>query len=46
MLDVRVAPLTGATVITDRAWKRILPDDRAKMNDAAVAMEKRIQARA
>ena len=39
MLDIRVAPLTSATVMTDSAWNKISPDDRTKMLEAAKAME-------
>ena len=46
MLDIRVAPLTSATIMTDSAWNRISPDDRAKMIEAAQAMEKQIHAQA
>ena len=46
MLDVRLAPLTGATVITDRAWKKISAEDRAKMLEIAAASERKIQAQA
>ena len=46
MLDIRVAPLTSATIMTDSAWNRISPDDRTKMIDAAQTMEKQIQAQA
>lgn len=40
MLDVRVTPLYGATVVADRAWVKISEDDRAKMIAAGQAMEK------
>lgn len=46
MLDVRVVPLVGATIITDTAWNKISPDDRVKMLDAAGAMEQQLQAQA
>ena len=46
MLDLRVAPLVSATVITASAWNRIAPDDRTKMLEAASAMEKQIQSQA
>ena len=35
MLDIRLAPLVGATVMTDTAWNKIAPDDRTKMLAAA-----------
>jgi TRAP-type C4-dicarboxylate transport system substrate-binding protein len=44
MLDIRVAPLLGATVITTEAWNKIADSDRAKMHDAARAMEQRLRA--
>ena len=46
MLDIRIAPLIGALVITNDAWNRISAEDRAKMTGAAEAMEKRFQAEA
>ena len=42
MLQLRVAPLIGATVMTDKAWNAISPEDRAKMVAAAQAMEKKL----
>lgn len=39
MLQVRVAPLIGATVITDKAWTAISAEDRTKMLEAAQTME-------
>lgn len=42
MLDVRVAPLVGATIVTDDAWRRISEADRTKMLAAARAMEERV----
>jgi TRAP-type C4-dicarboxylate transport system substrate-binding protein len=44
MLQLRVGPLIGATVITDKAWTSISADDQKKMLDAAQAMEKQILA--
>ncbi len=46
MLDIRVAPLTSATVMTESAWNRIAPDDRAKLLAAAKETEKQVQAQA
>ena len=46
MLDVRLAPLVGATVMTDAAWNRISPEDRAKMLTAASVMEQQINTQA
>ncbi len=44
MLDVRVAPLLGALVMTNTAWNRIGAADRPALTDAAKAFEKRIMA--
>jgi TRAP-type C4-dicarboxylate transport system substrate-binding protein len=44
MLDVRVAPLIGGTIITSRIWNHISPDDRAKVVSAGQVMEKRLDA--
>jgi TRAP-type C4-dicarboxylate transport system substrate-binding protein len=46
MLDLRLAPLVSATVMTDVAWDRIAPADRAKMLVAAAAMEQEIATQA
>jgi TRAP-type C4-dicarboxylate transport system substrate-binding protein len=46
MLDLRSAPLTGATLITDRSWKKISAEDRTRMLEVAAASEKKIQAQA
>lgn len=46
MLDLPVAPLVGATVMTDTAWNKISPEDRAKMLEAAQQMERQIQEQA
>jgi TRAP-type C4-dicarboxylate transport system substrate-binding protein len=43
MLDMPMAPLVGATVMTDAAWNKISPEDRQKMREAARQMEKQIQ---
>jgi TRAP-type C4-dicarboxylate transport system substrate-binding protein len=42
MLDVRVAPLYGAIVVADRAWKGISEADRGKMTEAGAAMERQL----
>lgn len=42
MLDIGVAPLLGATVVSNDAWTRIAAEDRAKVTDAAAAMEAKI----
>lgn len=41
MLDVHIAPLLGALVITTDAWNKISPDDQAKLTAAAKAFEER-----
>jgi TRAP-type C4-dicarboxylate transport system substrate-binding protein len=46
MLDVRLAPLVGATVITDAAWNKISPEDRAKMLTAGATMAQQINTQA
>lgn len=46
MLDIRVAPLVSATIITASAWNRIAPDDRTKMLDSARVMEQQLQSQA
>ena len=46
MLEVRLAPLVGATVITATAWNKFSPDERAKMLEAALSMEKQVMAAA
>jgi TRAP-type C4-dicarboxylate transport system substrate-binding protein len=44
MLDVRVAPLVGALVITNSAWSRIDPADQKIVQDGAKAFETRVLA--
>lgn len=46
MLDIHIAPLVGATVMTDTAWNKISPDDRTKVLAAASAMERQINTQA
>ena len=46
MLDIRVAPLVSATIITASTWDRIAPDDRTRMLEAARAMEEQVQSQA
>jgi TRAP-type C4-dicarboxylate transport system substrate-binding protein len=41
MLDVRVAPLVGALVMTNAAWNRIDANDRPAVEAAAKAFEQR-----
>jgi TRAP-type C4-dicarboxylate transport system substrate-binding protein len=42
MLDIRVAPLIGATVVAARTWAQISPEDRTKVLEAGQVMEKRL----
>jgi TRAP-type C4-dicarboxylate transport system substrate-binding protein len=46
MLDIRLAPLVGATVMTDAAWNKISPDDSTKILAAAAVMERQINTQA
>jgi len=42
MLELPVAPLVGATVMTDVAWEKISPADRDRMLEVALQMERQI----
>ena len=42
MLDVRLAPLVSATVMTDTAWSKISSEDRTKVLAGAADMERQI----
>jgi TRAP-type C4-dicarboxylate transport system substrate-binding protein len=44
MLEIGLAPIVGAGVITVKAWKAIPEADRAKLVAAAEGVEKRLQA--
>jgi TRAP-type C4-dicarboxylate transport system substrate-binding protein len=44
MIDVGLAPVMGATIITSKAWDRIGESDRTKMLEAAGAVEARLLA--
>lgn len=46
MLDLHIAPLTGAMIISNAAWGRISAEDKPKVTAAAEAMEKRVRAEA
>ena len=46
MLDVRLAPLLGAIVMTNNAWNKISAEDRVKITEAAKAFEKRMNTEA
>ena len=43
MLDIGLAPIIGATVITRKAWNAIPEGDRPKLLEAAAGVEKRLQ---
>ena len=42
MLDVRIAPLVGALIMSNSAWNKITPEDRVKVMAGAQALEKRV----
>jgi TRAP-type transport system periplasmic protein len=46
MLDLKIAPLTGALIVSQASWNRISADDRAKLTAAAQALEARVRAEA
>jgi TRAP-type C4-dicarboxylate transport system substrate-binding protein len=46
MLDVHIAPLTGALVVANGTWNKISPEDRAKITTAAQTLEARIRTEA
>jgi TRAP-type C4-dicarboxylate transport system substrate-binding protein len=46
MLDLHIAPLTGALIISNSAWNKISPEDRIKVAAAAQALEKRVRSEA
>ena len=43
MLDVGIAPVVGAVVVTKKAWSRLREGDRAKFLESAKAMEERLK---
>jgi TRAP-type C4-dicarboxylate transport system substrate-binding protein len=43
MLDIGLAPVVGATVISKRTWTRMSEADRAKVQESALAVEKRLE---
>jgi len=43
MLDIRIAPFTGALVISMAAWRGLSPDDRVRLTDAAQSFERRVR---
>ena len=46
MLDLHIAPLTAGLIISNTTWKKISPEDQAKITAAAVVLENRIRAEA
>lgn len=46
MLDLKIAPLTGALLISQSAWNRISAEDRAKLTSDAAALESRVRTEA
>jgi TRAP-type transport system periplasmic protein len=42
MLDLHIAPLSGALVISNTAWNKISPEDRVKVTAAAQALEEQV----
>jgi TRAP-type C4-dicarboxylate transport system substrate-binding protein len=46
MLDLKIAPLAGALLISNAAWNRVSAEDRAKMTAAAQALETRVRSEA
>jgi TRAP-type C4-dicarboxylate transport system substrate-binding protein len=43
MLDIGLAPVVGATIITKKAWNAVPEADRSKLRAAAAAVQKRLQ---
>lgn len=43
MLDLGLAPLVGATVVSTRTWQRLSPEDRKTMLASALEIEKRLE---
>ena len=43
MLDLGLAPLTGATVVTKKTWNNVPETDRPKLLDAALKAQKRLR---
>jgi TRAP-type C4-dicarboxylate transport system substrate-binding protein len=43
MLDIGLAPVVGATVVTKKAWNAIPAADRPKLLEAAAGVQKRLQ---
>jgi TRAP-type C4-dicarboxylate transport system substrate-binding protein len=43
MLDVHIAPLSAALIVSNIAWNKISPEDRVKVTAAAQALETRVR---
>jgi TRAP-type C4-dicarboxylate transport system substrate-binding protein len=43
MLDIKLGPLAGATIITTRAWSRIGEADRARILEQAAQLDRRLR---
>lgn len=43
MLDIRIAPFTGALVISTAAWNRLSVEDRVRLGASAELFEKRVR---
>jgi TRAP-type C4-dicarboxylate transport system substrate-binding protein len=43
MLDVHIAPLTAALIVSNLAWNKLSPEDREKVTAAAQAFEARVR---
>jgi TRAP-type C4-dicarboxylate transport system substrate-binding protein len=46
MLDVHIAPLVGALIMSNSAWNKLSPEDRTKVLAAAQTLEKRVNTEA
>ena len=46
MLDLHIAPLVGAMIMSNTAWNKISAEDKPKVAAAAEALEKRVHAEA
>jgi len=45
MLDLRIAPLTAAMLVSNSAWSKVSAEDKPKLTAAAVELEKTVRAR-
>jgi TRAP-type C4-dicarboxylate transport system substrate-binding protein len=43
MMQLHIAPLVGALIVSNDAWNKISAEDKAKVTEAALAMESRIR---